>query len=69
MKNRTGVWILSCGGSWFVGIGAGYYSRPLRKAEAIRQAQQLAAEKIAAGAESPPIEILGEDGELIERVA
>ena len=68
MKNRTGVWILSYGGSWFVGVGAGYYSRPLPKTDAIRQAQQLARQKASASANLPPIEVFGEHGELIERV-
>lgn len=67
MNTRTGVWILSDGGSWLVGIGRGYYNVPVAKAAAIKQARQLARTNTSGGTPIV-IDVLDDDGELIEQI-
>ena len=68
MKNRSGVWIFTHDGFWFVGIGRGYYNRPLEKVDAISQARQLARGKTRGKRSVLPIKVFGERGELIEQI-
>ena len=67
-KKRKGVWISSFGDRWVVGVGGGYYNRPVDRAEAIKHARQIA--KALASRSGRPIgtEVLAENGELIEQI-
>lgn len=68
MKTWPGVWIISHDGFWFVGIQSGYYNQPLEKAEAIRRARELRRKRLAGLATQCPINVFGDDEQLIEQI-
>ena len=69
MRNRNRVRVFSHGGSWFVGVGRGYYNRPLEKAVAIEQARELARSRSESRRSPDSIDVFGDDGELLEQIA
>ena len=69
MKTWPGVWIISHDGYWFVGIQSGYYNQPLDKAAAIRRARELRRNCLANSRSPVPINVFGDDDELIEQIA
>jgi hypothetical protein len=68
MDRASSVWILRFEESWFVGVGAGYYARPLHKLEAVKEARRLARKAKMRGDAVDVIEVRGLNGDVIEQI-